>query len=403
MATLLCIWELGTDLGHLSTLRLPVELALSQGHIVVMALREGHNVKSVFGDWPIRYLQAPFRRDRAQGNATPIPSFTHLLVRQCFESVDELAGYLKAWRQLYEEVQPDLVLFEHSPTALIAAYGCPFKKILVGNGFTAPPGQHTFGAPFLPFPTTTALPNVRQGLLQDDAEVLKLINSARLQLNLSHLPHMHSIFGQVDDYFLMTWPMLDPFGPRIGATYLGIEPPRPAMPPYWLSANRPRVFGYLHAFPALVPLLKNLHSCNVSAVLFIRNLPISVRDAFEGSGLSFVDQPVDLNRVAQEADWVINHGNHSTAAHFVSTGVPQLFIPLHQEHLFLARNVVRLGAAVLGYQDQAGFAEETQELSCSTRYRQKAEMLAQQCDQIHGAGVREYVARAIQRLASTPM
>ena len=403
MATILCVWELGTDLGHLSTLRLPVELALSQGHTVVMALRESHNVQRVFGDWPIRYLQAPFRGNPAQTNVTPIPSFTHLLIRQCFESVVELVGYLNAWQQLYDEVKPDLVLFEHSPTALIAAYGCPFKKIVIGNGFTAPPGQQTPGSPFVPFPTTSELPAVWQGLMQDDVEVLKLINTARSKLNLSHLPNMHTIFVQAEHCFLMTWPMLDPFGPRNGATYLGIEPPRPATPPIWPHADGPKIFGYLHAFPALVPLLQNLQSCNARAVLFIRNLPPNVRDAFEGSCLSFVDQPVDLNSVAREADWVINHGNHSTAAYFVSQGVPQLFIPLHQEHLFLARNVVRQGAAVLGYQDQADFAELVKELCTSESYRKNALMVSQSCDQIHADALRHHIARVIQLFTNAPM
>ncbi len=403
MATVLCVWELGTDLGHLSNLRLPVELALSQGHTVVMALREGHNVKRVFGDWPIQYLQAPFRRHQMQPHATPIPSFTHLLIRQCFETVSELVGQLNNWRQLYEEVKPDLVLFEHSPTALIAAYGCQFKKIVVGSGFTAPPGKHSPGAPFAPFPTTTPLPAVIQGLLQDDAEVLKLINSARSQLNLSHLPHMHAIFGQADDCFLMTWLMLDPFGPRAGGSYLGIEAPRPAALPHWPRTDGPKVFAYLHAFPSLVPLLQNLQSCNASAVLFVRNLPHSVRDAFEGSGLHFVDQPVDLNGVAQQADWVINHGNHSTAAYFAAKGVPQFFIPLHQEHLFLARNLVRLGAAVLGYQDQADFAETLQALCRRESYRGNAAKVSQSCDQFHGPDVQEHMARVIQLLTNAPM
>lgn len=401
MATVLCVWELGTDLGHLSTLRLPVEIALAQGHRVVMALKEGHNVRQVFGEWPIQYLRAPFRQHSSAGALAPIPSFTHLLIRQCFDNREELAGYLRAWRDIFDSVQPDIVLFEHSPTALIAAYGYEFKKILVGNGFTAPPGHHGAGEPFLPFPTTTPGPDVLLGLLQDDAEVLKLINSARMQLQLSELPSLHAIYGQAHDCFLMTWPALDAFGPRPDAPYLGIEPPQSQMPPQWPSGDGPRVFGYLHAFPSVLALLRDLRSCQVRAVLFIRHLAPELREGFQGSGLEFVNRPVDLDRVACEADWVINHGNHSTAAHFASRGVPQLLIPLHQEHLFLARNLQRRGAAVIGYQDQENFVSLLGALSQDMRYRQNAASLAQQCDQNHTRDARSYIARSFRLLTET--
>lgn len=400
MATILCVWELGTDLGHLSTLRLPVEIALAQGHRVVMALKEAHNVRQVFGEWPIECLQAPFRQPSSAGASSPIPSFTHLLIRQCFDTKEELAGYLRAWKDIFESVQPDVVLFEHSPTALIAAYGCRFKKILVGNGFTAPPVSHRPGTPFLPFPTTTQRPEVQLGLLQDDAEVLKLINSARLELQLTELPNLHAIYGQMDDCFLMTWPLLDAFGPRSGAKYLGIEPPQSQSPPPWPAGSGPRVFGYLHAFPSVVSLLRDLRSCCVRAALFIRNLPPSVRETFEGDGLVFVDQPVDLNRVADEAEWVINHGNHSTAAHFASRGVPQLLIPLHQEQLFLARNLEHQGAAVIGYQDQENFSSLMNALSQDTRYRRNAALAAQQCDQNHTVAARTYMERSFLLLTN---
>ncbi len=398
MARVLCVWELGTDLGHLSTLRLPVEIALAQGHTVVMALKEGHNVHHVFGDAPIEYLQAPVRQRPVAASALPIPSFSHLLIRQCFDNVQELVAYISAWRNLFDAVQPDLVLFEHSPVALIAAYGFRFKKVVVGNGFTAPPGQHRAGDPFLPFPTTTPRSDIWQGLLRDDAEVLKLINAARMALALPELPQLHAIYGQADASFLMTWPLLDPYAPRHDATYLGMESPISYAPPPWPESGGPKVFAYLHAIPALLPLLQALQACQAAAVLFIRHLPSSVRGAFEGGGLHFVDAPVDLHRVASDADWVINHGNHSTAAHFAAQGVPQLLIPLHQEQLFLANNLVRQGGALMAYKDQLDFASPMESLSQDGRFRKNAALLAQQCDQYHAVAGRAFLERTIRRL-----
>jgi hypothetical protein len=38
MATVLCVWEQGDNLGHLANLRLPVEEALRLGHRVVLVI-----------------------------------------------------------------------------------------------------------------------------------------------------------------------------------------------------------------------------------------------------------------------------------------------------------------------------------------------------------------------------
>ena len=358
---------------------MPVEIALKQGHRVVMALKELQHAKLVFGDLPIQYLQAPHRTGNLPLDPAGIPSFTHLLIRQCFGSVDELSGYLRAWCGIFERVAPDLVLFEHSPTALIAAHHYHFKKVLVGNGFTAPPIQSDSGEPFLPFPPTLRSPEVWQGLRNDDGEVRKLINAALARLTLPEIPSLHAIYAQTDTSFLMTWPVLDHFGPRAHTRYLGVEPPRPRPAPVWPNGAGPLVFGYLQSFPSIEQLFRGLMAQNARAVLFVRYLPDALRQTYANTGLVFVDTPVDLEIVASQADWVINHGNHSTVAHFAVSGVPQLLIPLYQEQLFLARNLVVQGSAVAAFQDQANFSAPLRALETDPSYRKRARLLASQC------------------------
>jgi hypothetical protein len=36
-------------------------------------------------------------------------------------------------------VRPDLVVFDHSPTALLASRGLPMRRALIGSGFCCPP------------------------------------------------------------------------------------------------------------------------------------------------------------------------------------------------------------------------------------------------------------------------
>jgi hypothetical protein len=364
----------------LSNLRLPIEIAIAQGHRVVVAARELDNIPKVLGNLPVHYLQAPFRQHRTSIDAAALPSFTHLLARQCFTNVDELAMHLRVWRNMFDLVRPDLVLFEHSPTALIAAHSYRFKKIVVGNGFTVPPAQAEGATtPFASFPTTSNTPAVQQGLLHDDAEVLKLINLSLPLVGAPALASMHAIYAQADAVFLMTWPVLDQFGARANEAYIGIEPPQRRAEPEWPGGHGPKVFGYLQLFPALETLLQDLTTAQVCALLYIRGLPAELRRKWTGPQLQFADQPVDLSSVAKQSDWVINHGNHSTSAHFLASGVPQLMIPLYQEQLFLAQNLAQEGAALIAYQDQASFAPVVTELHLQPKYRLHAKRLALQC------------------------
>ena len=73
MATVLCVWEQGGNLGHLSNLRLPIEIALELGHRVVLAARELHRVPEALAGLRIELLPAPFNM------RTTTRSFTAIL------------------------------------------------------------------------------------------------------------------------------------------------------------------------------------------------------------------------------------------------------------------------------------------------------------------------------------
>jgi hypothetical protein len=305
-------------------------------------------------------------------------SLTHVLARQCFSSVAELEMYLRAWQAIFDLVQPDLVLYEHSPTALIASHGRHFKKVLVGSGFAIPPLPEP-GAPFAPFSTTPDSGPVRAGLLADDALVLALVNRAMARLGLSPLHDLAQMYRQADAKLLMSWPALDHFGERPGQRYLGAEPLGQQPAAVWPDGPGPKVFAYLQAMPSLDALLSSLRAAGVCALLFVRGLPQDLRQKYSGDNLRFLDGLVDLAGVAAQADWVINHANHSTVAVFMHAGLPQLLIPQQQEQLLLALRLAAHGGAVLAYQDQPGFDKEVHQMLTDPTLRAQARALAQSC------------------------
>ena len=398
MATILCVWELGTDLGHLSNLRLAIEVALKGGHKVVLAARELHRARDVLGDMPITYLQAPFKQFTVRGDQSNYLSYTHLIAQQCFSDSSELCMYLAAWRGLFELTRPAVVLFEHSPTALITAHDFSFAKVIVGNGFTVPTHGNSEGQPFVPFPTTPRTPQSYAQLVMDDTRLLACINHSLKSMGLTEIGSLATLYAQADARFLMTWPELDHLGPRVGSSYLGIEPPSPRATPLWPKGGGSKVFGYLHAIPSLELLLQALAVQPVCALLFVRYLPPELRARYTSDRLQFVDQPVDLSQVSEQAAWVINLGNHRTAATFALAGVPQLLIPLHQEHLFLTTRLVAQGAAAMAFQDQNGYTNAVDVMQNSPHLQAGAKQLGHQLTPYADLNAADFIGRTFASL-----
>lgn len=397
MARVMCVWEQGSSLGHLSHLRSSVQAALEMGHEVFLVARELTGIRTVFGDLPITCLQAPFKQFCDPADQSAYKSLTHVIFRQCFSSSAELALYARAWRGLFQLVKPDLVLYEHAPTALVASFGYPFKKILVGNGFSIPPRPPDFAEPFAVFITTLRTPEITEGLQQDDRFLLQLINRALAQLGSPQMQHLADPYAQADEQFLFTLAALDHFGPR-EAQYLGVEAAPPQVAPVWPHGDGQKVFAYLNPVQGLEKLLMSLQAAKVRALLVVRGLPTALRTAYASEQLQFLDHLVDMQGVGQQADWIISHGNHISTALFMQSGVPQLLLPLHQEHLFVGLRLQAQGAAVLAYQDQPSYETEVSQMLKGEKLRQRAAALARQCELLPKIDITDHIHSTIQRL-----
>jgi hypothetical protein len=354
MARVVFVWEQGTALGHLSSLRLPMQVAQDLGHEVILVARELHRIPEVLAGLRFGLMQAPFKQNVAHVDQSQIRSFTHLIAQQCFSSAQELLLYLRAWRSIFDLLQPAMVCFEHSPTALVAAWPYGFSKVLAGEGFAIPQFNLVHGV-LQPFPTTVLNPAEVQTLRADDRRLLASINQALTAMGDAPMPDLGALYGQAPQHLLMTLPAIDPFGPRPGAFYLGVDKPTVPRKLQWPTGAGPKVFGYLQNFPGLQALLQALQEGPVRAIIFGPEIPAKVRQLFANEQIVVTDEMADLAAVSLEADWVLHHGNHGTAAAFLQDGMPQLLIPRHQEQLFGALRLVEQQAALMVFQDQSDY------------------------------------------------
>ena len=330
MAVILCTWEFGSNLGHLNQLKLPITIALEQGHTVYLATKELHRVKEVFGELPIRYLQAPYKVNSIPpAKEVKFLSLTHILQHQILDKSEYLESTILAWRTLFDLVKPDLVIYETSFLALVASRDYSFKKISIGNGFAVPPKPQLETDPFAVFLDTPKTFEAYRDLKKDDTLVLDKINKVLNSLGGTSFSHISEIYSQVDDTFLMTLPILDHFGER-KTKYLGIAPPSVYNDPIWPSTEGVKIFVYLNNIPSIESLMYSIKLSNLNALLYIKDLPKVLRDRYSSPKIKFIDSLVDLSKVCEQVDWVISHGNHSTTVEFVLKGIPQLLLP-HQQ------------------------------------------------------------------------
>ncbi len=234
MGRTLLAWELGGGLGHLINL-LPLAKGLSQrGHRLYAAMQDVAKAERVFRGLELAYLQAPTGAFNPTRALEPQRSFVHILHNHGFSDPNQLRAMASAWRNLFELVCPDLIVFDHSPTALLAASGLPARKALIGTGFFCPLDESPM-ADLRPW-----LPNAADKLRQDEDRVMSNVNTVLASWRQPPLERLSRLFYDVDEHFLATLPGLDHYpartarvaqGARIQARYWGVWPNIGGQPP----------------------------------------------------------------------------------------------------------------------------------------------------------------------------
>ena len=169
MGRVLLTWELGGGLGHLVNLKPFAQQLSRRGHEVFAALKDVTGAAEVFGNARVAYLQAPICAPG--GTHVDLPrTFAEIMHNNGFCDLGSIRSLCQAWRHLYEYVQPDLIVFDHSPMAMLAARGLDAKRVMVGTGFFCPP---------LSYP----LPDLRPALDSDPMELRRCEDAVLARMN----------------------------------------------------------------------------------------------------------------------------------------------------------------------------------------------------------------------------
>ncbi len=336
MARVLFVWELGGGLGH-TMVHMGLATRLRRaGHQVIFAIRDLGQAEEVIGQAGFHYLQAPLRLGPVRDPIPTSVSYPQILHNIGFSDYAGLLSQVKAWRLLFAIVQPAMVVFDHSPTALLAASDLKAQRIHIGTGFTVPPRR-------TPFP---ALAEAVQGADPGVAEatVLTTINRVREGLGLVPLDDVADMLA-CDQDILLTFPELDHYGRREGVHYRGDGPRDAGEAPDWPPGAK-RIFAYLKPFKTLDSLLESLAATGHGVLVYGPQIRAALVRKQGGGSVRFCDGAVNLVRAGQECDLAILNGTHGTTAAMLLAGRPSLQLPLNLEQLITARRVQEMGAGL---------------------------------------------------------
>ncbi|MCY3023979.1 MAG: hypothetical protein NTW87_33790, partial [Planctomycetota bacterium] len=397
MPTILFAWELGAGFGHLAPYRTLTETLNAAGHRVIFAVRDVPRADQVFRPGTVTCIQAPVNNYRLREVVPEPATYAHVLKNFGYDDPVTLAGMASGWRYLLDSVKPDLVILDHSPTALLAMRGTPLRRMLVGHGFFCPPDVY-------PSPSLRPWLNLSHDALRaDEDRVLASTNAVLQRQGGAPLHSIGQLFAEVDESILTTVPELDHYPQRQGGNYWGLIANYPGDAPEWPAVDGRKVFCYLKQFGHLPALLKAVRDLGLPAVVCPDRIPEAIEKEFAGPALRFEHRLLDLSRVCADACCAVLHGGN-VLLQFLLAGKPVLLFPVTLENYIPCAAVQRLGAGVMvDRDDPSQFAPKLAELLNNERYTKAAQEFAARYAHLDLSQQGEKLARRIEELVAKPV
>ena len=326
-------WELGAGYGHVAGMRPLIEGFLKSDYQVSIVARYLHSATNVLGDLDCTIFQAPFFSDKFHGKDITY-TYPEILLRFGYKKLENLKQTLDPWCNLFKLLQPDLVIIDHGPTALLACHCEEVKFITFGTGFFLPPN-------ITPSPVHVGMSGFNAIEQQKNEHiVLNTINAALSSKGRPLLEKFADLFYP-KEHFLCTLPELDHYPKREGVYYNGprfdIDMGEVVDWPKVKEASAPKIFAYVKeesvGFEALfqalllVPLPVLMHIPGASESIINRSK--------KSSHLTLHPNPVCVGNVQREVDLIICHGGHGVVSSSLIAGIRLLLLPDQLEQSML--------------------------------------------------------------------
>ncbi len=335
---------MGFGTGHVVP-HLPfIDFLLRRQHSVSFALRSP-DVRTLFEDRAVRYLKSPqveIRRPAPICFATD--SYADILLGVGYDNADSLQKAIGEWLDIFQDAQPDRVVTDHSPTAILAARVLGIPTFNVGVGFCVPPESAPLPRCQFWLPDTEEQYRSRQ---ERERQVLLHVNTVSLKLGGAVYSSLASAVTG-DTNLLTTYPRLDQYPSRVDGDYLGIVKSDRGEAFDWPDGDL-RVFVYASPSEAVFRTFSDLRSAAV--ICRSRNWQSADRDGAIAMGVKFVDGPLRLSQIVAGCTFAVTNATHIMTAELLGGGVPVLMLPRNLESTATAVLVASQHAGVIARPD----------------------------------------------------
>lgn len=341
MSRVLLAWELGSAFGHLSTLLQLATCLRRRGHQVLVAARDLVLATETLAPAGIRFVQSPTYL-RTQVSEVTQQSFADIILTHGWDSTSTLWGLVQAWGSLFSLFNPDCIVINYAPTALLSAKILKRRMAVIGTGFEMPPLEN----PLRPF-TRHDHAAFAQARLADDRAMAHANHVCRAY-KAEPLEALRDVFN-VGQRWLTTFPELDPYGVRAHETYVGPvgNLDRGAVVD-WPENFRYRILAYLRpGMPNLFNILTALSDQQNSAVICVApGVSDEVSRRLARPGFVLTPRPVAFKPLLVRADAFVSYAPAASVAQALLASVPELMAPLHVEAALTAARVSSLGSGL---------------------------------------------------------
>lgn len=372
MAKILFTWEMGEGSGHIAPYLTLIKELEARGHRITFSCKFLSRAFRLFEGTNVCYVQSPHVSSPPADQIWPVDSFAKILNNSGYSHPQQLAGMIRAWRNLFELVKPDLIIADYSPTAILASRESGIPRLQIGTGFYQVPTQGKV-------PSFIEL----QGQVHHDpngltiqSRILEHINTA-LKLNgMQAIEHFNQSQNAECKLF-RTFKEFDHYPNREPAQYIGAMLSKQGQTPEWPAGNGPKVFAYLKPFASIGQLFMQLNQLKFPTLIYPDGIEQKIIREFSSATLKFVDKPLDMRQIGESASFAIHNGNHGTVCELMLAGVPSLVLSLHAEQSIMGHRLQSMSAGLTFFEKSAEqFHMGLKALSQDGRYKLAAQAFA---------------------------
>jgi UDP:flavonoid glycosyltransferase YjiC (YdhE family) len=327
--------------------------------------------------------------------ATLSHNFAENLLKNGYGYPESLKRQLGAWVDLLEEVNPDVLVAEYAPTALLAAQVKNIPALAIGTGFTVPPARSPMPGlqPWFDLPDRI--------LCRKEAAFLEIVNPVLKDAGVLPLLSVSDIFREAEP-LLCTIPEFDHYGPRTDMPYQGpVFSSSREMLPTWPSEGDENIFVYLPLHNrSCLPVIEWIKNRNLPAVACVPGLSEFVCRSLSAKHLRVSPHPFNLDNIEKHCCLAICEGGHNTGALMLLRGVPLLLCPRHLEQAIWSYRISGQGLGVMiGFFDRTpDYEKKCAEILYSGTIRGQVRALAKKYEHLDsGITVQHLAEKCLQK------